>query len=299
MSEVKPNFFIVGAPKCGTTAMDDYLSVHPEIFMATKEQHFFGKDLGYTITRTNKEAYQKSFEGSGNKKIIGEASVWYLFSKTAASEIKEFSPDAKILIMLRNPVDMVYSLHSQNIYDCNEDVLSFEEALSKEPQRKNKTDIPESSSFIDCLLYTEAGSFTHQVKRYIDVFGKENVMVIIYDDFKKDTATQYKKVLDFLGVDNSFKPDFSIVNSNKIFKNPGLHKLIKSPSEKQKRFVRKLFPFKSLRLKAMEFFYNKNIRKEERKKMLEVTRTKLISVFAEDVKKLSILINRDLNNWMQ
>src|SRR5687768_11853389 len=87
----KPNFFIVGAPKCGTTAMNDYLNQHPAIFMATKELHYFGRDLKLK-NKISEAEYLKHFTNAGNKKIIGEASVWYLYSKTAAHEIKSFSP---------------------------------------------------------------------------------------------------------------------------------------------------------------------------------------------------------------
>src|SRR5258706_10449866 len=108
-----PDFFIVGAPKCGTTAMNDYLGQHPDIYMAPKELHYFGADLKIK-DKISESAYLQYFKNAGNKKILGEASVWYLFSGTAAKEIKNFSPDAKILIMLRNPVEVVYSLHSQH-----------------------------------------------------------------------------------------------------------------------------------------------------------------------------------------
>jgi hypothetical protein len=107
----KPDFFIVGAPKSGTTAMYFYLKQHPEIFMPErKELHFFGSDFFAPHFVRDLKEYLKFFEGADNKKRIGEASVWYLYSKRAAFEIKEFNPDADIIIMLRNPVDMMYSL---------------------------------------------------------------------------------------------------------------------------------------------------------------------------------------------
>jgi hypothetical protein len=107
----KPDFFIVGAPKSGTTAMYFYLKQHPEIFMPErKELHFFGSDFFAPHFVRDLKDYLKFFEGADNKKRIGEASPWYLYSKRAAFEIKEFNPDADIIIMLRNPVDMMYSL---------------------------------------------------------------------------------------------------------------------------------------------------------------------------------------------
>src|SRR5438034_3527344 len=112
-----PGFFIVGAPKCGTTAMNDYLAGHPDIFMAKKEIHYFGSDLEIKQKKLSGEEYLDFFKEGEHKYIVGESSVWYLYSKNAAAEIKAFSPGAKIIIMLRNPVDMLPSLHSQHIFD--------------------------------------------------------------------------------------------------------------------------------------------------------------------------------------
>ncbi|MGH7858384.1 MAG: sulfotransferase, partial [Candidatus Binatia bacterium] len=118
-----PDFFIVGAPKCGTTAMNDYLAQHPDVFVpARKEMHFFGCDLVFTIPRITRDEYLQAFANWRGQKRIAEASVWYLYSRTAVREIREFSPAARILVMLRQPVDMMYSLHSQRIYNGTEDL---------------------------------------------------------------------------------------------------------------------------------------------------------------------------------
>src|SRR5438270_13689284 len=106
-----PNLFIVGAPKCGTTALNDYLAKHPEVFMATKEQHYFGSDLEFQGKQTKAVQYFPSFSGAGQCRRRGEASVWYLFSQKAAREIHAYNPRAQVIVMLRNPVDMMYSLH--------------------------------------------------------------------------------------------------------------------------------------------------------------------------------------------
>ena len=117
----KPDFFIVGAPKGGTTAMNAYLGQHPEIFIAErKELHFFGTDLDFSSPRITQEQYLSCFSEVQNEKRVGETSVWYLYSKQAAVEIKKFCPSANIIIMLRNPVDMLYSQHSQFLYNGNE-----------------------------------------------------------------------------------------------------------------------------------------------------------------------------------
>ena len=130
----KPDVFIVGAPKCGTSAMDQYLAAHPEIYMAKKEMHAFGSDLrfGPQFYRRDQEAYLAEFATRNGERRAGEASVWYLFSTQAAAEIHAFNPEARIIIMLREPAEMLYSLYYQFRFDGNEHLPTFEEALAAE-----------------------------------------------------------------------------------------------------------------------------------------------------------------------
>lgn len=128
----KPDFFIAGAPKCGTIAMCAYLAQNPNIFIPRNtEPNFFASDLtGKRTIRTEAE-YLNLFRDGGGK-LCGEGSTWYLFSKRAAKEIYDFNPDAKIIIMLREPVEFLRSLHNQLLFDGNEDIEDFQEALRAE-----------------------------------------------------------------------------------------------------------------------------------------------------------------------
>ena len=121
----------MGAPKCGTTALAAYLAGHPDIYMAQKEMHFFGADLrfGPQFFRRDLEAYRAEFGKWSGQTRTGEASVWYLFSRQAAAEIKVYSPDVRVIILLREPVSMLYSLYHSYRYDGNEHLPTFEEAL--------------------------------------------------------------------------------------------------------------------------------------------------------------------------
>src|SRR5262249_32942582 len=133
-----PDFFLVGAPKCGTSAMYEALRQHPEVFMPSrKEAHYFGFDH----TRINhsgmsEDTYRRLFQDVGTQKRVGDASTSYLHSSTAATEIKEFSPSARILIMLRNPVDVMHAFHESSLRAGFEFITEFEEALAAEPDRK-------------------------------------------------------------------------------------------------------------------------------------------------------------------
>ena len=130
----KPDFFIVGAPKCGTTAMYQWLDAHPEVFVPVKEIHYFGADLDHRRPEVSAERYNGLFEpASTAHKAVGDVGVWYLMSETAAQEIHAYNPDARIIIMLRRPAQMLYSLHSQLLYSGEEDIADFGEALAAEP----------------------------------------------------------------------------------------------------------------------------------------------------------------------
>lgn len=295
---MKPNFFIVGAPKCGTTAVNDYLAKHPDIFMAPKELHFFGKDLK-TRVKLSEEEYQSAFKDASDKKIRGEASVWYLYSKTAAKEIKEYSQAAKILIMLRDPIEVLHSLHSQHLYDGNEDITDFETAINLDEERKKGNNLPKSVDYLQLPPYLDSVLYAEQVIRYLDIFGMNNVLIIFYDDFVKDTSNVMEKVFNFLGVSKQGAQTYPIVNSNREIKNFYLHRLIKNPGVNAKNLVRIILPSKSARHFLMKTIFERNIKSAERKPMNKELSLRLKQYFEKDIKLLSQLLNRDLSHWIQ
>ena len=227
----QPCFFIVGAPKCGTTSLHYYLQQHPKVFMATKELHFFGKDFTYLDAPTPLNYYLSFFKDAQSSQLIGEASVWYLYSKLAAEEIKQTNPKAKIIMMLRNPVDMIYSLHSEQCYNGNENILSFEEALNAEESRLQGNLIPPNLGCpIEALQYRQVGLFYQQVKRYLDVFGRDQVHCIFLSDLKENVAGSFKEVLKFLQLDENVTIDYSIQNKHKVARSKAFTSLLRNLS---------------------------------------------------------------------
>jgi len=293
----KPNFFIVGAPKCGTTAMNDYLMQHPDVFMAPKELHFFGTDLKLK-NKIKEHDYLSYFQNSGNKKVIGEASVWYLFSKNAAREIKNFSPDARILIMLRNPVEVIHSLHSQHLYDGNEDVTDFEKALNLDDARKKGMELADSIDFSETPAYRDSVLFSEQVKRYMEVFNKKNVHIILFEDFKNCTKKIMLETLQFLEVNPDIHIEYDVVNPNRQIRSFYLHRLIKKPSRIYKKITRTIIPFKKMRHILMKTLFKSNIKISQRKKLSPQLDAKLKASFSTDILALSKIINRDLSSWL-
>jgi len=294
-----PDFFIVGAPKCGTTAMYNYLKEHPEIFMPErKEPHFFGTDLNasYHYFIREEGEYLSLFSEAQNEKRVGEASVWYLYSRLAAAEIKEFCPYASIIIMLRNPVDMIYSLHSQLVYSLDENITDFKTALEAEKDRKQGLRIPKDANFIEGLFYQEVAKYTLQVKRYLDVFGRENVHIIIFDDFKSDITQVYRNTCQFLSVDPNFQPEFSVINQNKRIYSFKLHNFLRNPPRAVVSLSRRLVP-RSLRHSLVRSLMHTNVCHVPRPPMDLKLRRHLQAEFTPEVKQLSELLGRDLTYW--
>ena len=198
-----PTFLIVGAPKAGTTAVARQLNLHPDVFVsdgpgAAKEPHYFsyrGEQQPPWAVQTL-EAYLALFAGAEACAARGEKSTWYLYSETAADQIGRLLPDARIVILLRNPVDRAYSSWSFRTQMGGESE-TFEEALRLEPHRR------EAGEPWDAR-YAEAGCYAAQVKRYLDRFGREQVRVWLYEDLRADSGAVLKEILVFIGVDPAF-----------------------------------------------------------------------------------------------
>jgi len=294
----KPDFFIVGAPRCATSSMNNYLRQHPEIFVADKEPHFFAKDHHAPYVIKDVKQYLELFSGVRNEKHIGEASVHYLYSKVAAFEIKRFCPKAKIIIMLRNPVDMLYSLHSHHLYGGGENISDFEEALDADEERKHRGHECGSRCFSGTYYsYKDMVSFTPYVKKYLNVFGYENVLTLIYDELRKNTRETYKGVLAFLGVNNDFLPDFSVRGKNRNIRNPRLQRyLMNLDSRSVVDRYRWSQPIIGIFVGLLRMI---NTDKNKRKPMSHELRRRLQMEFASEVESLGKLLGIDLRYWNQ
>lgn len=300
----RPNFFVVGAPKCGTTSLDQSLRHHPDIFMPDrKDLPYFGSDLEFTFTyqygerRETLEEYLRFFETAGEFAQIGETSCWYLFSQRAAEEIRAFAPDAKIVIMLRDPVDMMYSQHSQFLSGLNEDISSFEDALRAEPDRRQAQRIPRTTHFPRGLQYRETARYSDQVERYLDTFGPDRVHVILYDEFRANAAGEVHRVFSFLGLDRVLQLSSEIANPNKVVKHPRLHALAMARPTRIEDVYHAVTPARFHgRLAAAARALS--LKHEARPPLSPETRRALQREFAKDIMRLGTLINRDLSSWL-
>jgi hypothetical protein len=283
--------------------MAEYLGAHPDIFMARKEMHAFGSDLRFSphFYRRNHNAYLAEFQNRNGCRHAADASVWYLFSAEAAAEIKAFNPEARIIIMLREPAEMLYSLYYQFRFDGNEHLPTFSAALDAEDDRHEGRRIGRQAYLAQGLFYREAACYWEQVNRYLSVFGRNRVKVILYDDFAADVRGTYRETLEFLGVDATRIPtDFRVVNAAKNVKVPALRTLMSDPWLRSTALaLRPFIPgmvFRTMQ-KLDSRLRNFNSRVEQRAPFDLVLRARLKKEFEPEVERLGRLLNRDLQHW--
>ncbi len=293
-----PDFFIVGAPKCGTTSMNDYLHSHPDIFMAPKEIHYFGKDLGIIQPDLSQNEYLDFVKNGQDCKLRGEASAWYLYSGNAAKEIYNFNPEAKIIIMLRNPVDMIRSLHRQFVFDLDEDVTEFEEAILLEENRKKGKCLPNSKNFKHLPSYIDSATYAPRIRNYMHVFGKDAIHFILFDEFIHNTEDVFKNTLEFLGIDTSFKLIFSVKNPGRELKSLRLHRTIDRPTDISRKVIRTILPSKKVREHVAAYLYRKNIRYTTTPPIAETLKKSLKELFIKDITETEKLTGFNLHNWL-
>jgi len=278
--------------------MNAYLKEHPEIYIPeSKELHYFGSDLAFPHDRSEQK-YQEYFQAWDQEKVGGEASVWYLYSQRAASEIKAFNDDAKIIIMLRNPADMVHAHHSQTMYGGKEPITDFDKALDAEEGRKNGSIPTHVDSPPELLHYSQVARYTSQIQRYVDVFGRDKVHVVIFDDLKSDVESVYRDTLSFLEVDSDFKADLSPRNRNRKYRMKSLHYFVNDTPAGLKRSLQSLLP-RSLLKFVKRKLQKVNTVAKPRAPMNSSTRARLNEVYRDEVSQLSEYLDRDLTHWSQ
>lgn len=208
--ERAPSFFIVGQPKAGTTALYNALKRHPEIHMPVKEPRFFEDRLGAPPARRppgagrtprTLEDYLALFDGAKPGQRVGEASPSYLFSPFAASRIAEIQPAARIITILREPASFLRSLHLQLLQIHAENETDLRKAIAYESERREGRRLPPQRYWVDTLQYSRHIEYVEQLRRFQSRFSPEQVLVLIYDDFRSDNEGTVRRVLRFLDVD--------------------------------------------------------------------------------------------------
>jgi hypothetical protein len=220
----RPNFFIVGAPKCGTTAWVEYLSRHPGVFFnPLKETHFFATDFPRYREVVTRDAFLALYERAGQATVLGDGSPMHLRSEAAARNIEAFNPDAKILILLREVGAFVASYHNQELLNGDETDTDLGEVWARSGADRR---IPSSCRDPKLLDYKTIGCFGAQVARYLDAFDASQVRVAWMEDWQTDPAGFHRFLLDFLGLEQVPIDDFAPVNAARRHKSRLLARLL-------------------------------------------------------------------------
>jgi hypothetical protein len=279
---MKVNTFIVGTPKAGTTSLHHYLDQHADVCMSSvKEPNYFSSNEVSTLFYNslcvgNSEDYQKIFPNQKSK-ITGEASVSYLFYEDVPKRIHDYNSEAKIIIMLRHPIERAFShyLMDCRLGFCSENLEDIIANPQKFPQYFQQ--------------YLELGNYCPQLKRYIDTFGREQVMIIFYEDFKADAQKVMTSLFSFLRI-NQQVVDLSIQNPFLAPSNSIISLLYKI--NWVRKGVKMILPLTLLSSIKVRFFS-----KKDKPKLLNMTEQKLRDYYKEDVLQLEKLLNIDLTRW--
>lgn len=292
MMATKPNFFIIGAPKCGTTALSEYLKDNPQVyFCEPKEPHYFNDDfLDRGITKESD--YLSLFENiKPHHKAIGEGSVMYLYSETAVKNILEFNSDAKFIVMLRNPLEVAYSWHSQTLISHGEDTIDFKEAWDLRKIRREGKWLPPNKKERKVFIYSDVAKFGEQLERLNSLTNNKNVKVIFFEDFSSNTLKTYKEILKFLNVDYDGKTEFPAINKSKKYRFLLLEKLRTFIIDFKERHNIKI------RTGLLAFLRKQNIKVSPRKKLSPEFKNVLARYYTDDISKIETITKKDLSHW--
>ena len=300
-----PNFFIIGAAKCGTSALSAYLSEHPEIYFSVpKETNFWCTDYAGLRDLARIESldqYRNLFAAARPEhRALGEGSVNYFRSAVAVANIRQFNPDARFILMLRNPVDMVYSMHQERLFQFYDDVKDFETAWNLQDERLEGRHIPPRCVQPELLQYGRMGRYADRLEEFLREVPEQQRRVILFDDFVERTRETYQGVLDFLGVKDDGRTDFPRVRESHRHRFGALSYFLLRPPGPIRRPV---LAMKRMVQRNAGGMWNAIrpllVAKNPRSPLRPEFKSCLSSYFAADVARTSELLDRDLSHWTQ
>lgn len=295
----RPEFFLIGAPKSGTTALYEYLRNHPSIFLCEKDLNFFSEDISGMRRVRAVDEYLELFAGAHDEHLaVGEASSLYLFSSVATQRIREFDSEAKLIALLRNPIDLVYSFHGQLLYSGQEDVEDFESAWALQEERSAGRSIPRRCTAPGQLQYRKIAALGTQIQRLTKQFPVAQLSLHLHDDFVRDPGVVYEDVLGFLGVPSDNRTDFPRINAAKSHRIEAVGAFTEQPPpfiRKTARFVKKIFRIDELgllnRLRAL------NDAEHSRPPLDPAFRNHLREIFRPEIDLMSNILKCNLSDW--
>lgn len=303
LQSMKVSFFILGAPKCGTTALAAYLSAHPRVrFCDPKEPYFFSPELNLTGQKipSSIEEYHELFGADAERFVTGEGSVSYLLSETAVPLIFKYNPGARFIIMLREPAQMLYSWHNQLVLNILEKDRSFDSVWRAQCIRETNRGfraIPGVSSEI--FKWKQWVSYGTLLERLYRTAPQEQCKIILFDDFVKNTSGVYQEVLSFLELPDDERNEFLPVNQSRRIR-PGFKSAIQLNNRLSPGFrtmIKKIIR-KTLRVDIDGRFDLFTKPETERTPLADSLRDEINETMRPEIEKTAVLLNRDLSHWL-
>jgi hypothetical protein len=297
----RPNLFIVGFAKCGTTSLHEYLSTHPNVHASfPKEPHFF-MERGWRPrpARTETE-YLRFFAGaSPDARVFLDSSVFHVNSRAALQKIRAFNGDAKIIVMLRHPVEMLASFHA---YSCRlfiEPVTDFEAAWNLQTARAEGRNLPPGCEFPCLLQYRNLAGMGQHVAALLEIWPRAQVKFVFFDEFVRAPLEQYNDILDFIGIPYDGRTEFPKVNEGVVWKNRALGRLMLKAWPIVISMLTRTGLIGAVRRRDVwMFLWKLNTAREERIDIDPAFRRRLVDVFRDDIALLSAATGRNLDHWL-
>jgi len=302
-----PDFFVVGAPRCGTTSLCRYLARNPQIcFSRPKEPHYFARlDHDPSADELKRDYLGRNFSHfAASHKVVGEGSVSYLYLPGVIERINHFNPDARFIVLVRNPLAMLPSYHFRMQFLLQEDEPDFARAWELEPLRERGEHVPKRCLDSRLLMYSRVAKFGVQVERLFDVAGRDQAHVIVFDDLKADSLGIYRRVLEFLNVDYDGQTEFERRFGSQMYRYRWLQKLLYVPATSSGK------TFETLQQRSRKYNPDGSRRPSFIKRVTKLNKvpmspapltTRMAEVVREtlrpDVMHLSRLLDRDLSFW--
>ncbi len=284
--------------------MASYLGAHPAIYWSDPKElwYFCRPDFPDSGEPKRLEQYLGHFRASNaNHRYLAEGSTSYLYAPGAAARILEFNPEARFIVMLRNPIEAVVSLHRQMLLNMQESESGFEKAWRLQDVRRRGQRVPLKCSNNKYLLYRDWCLWGEQLDRLFRVVERTKVCIILFDDFKLSTREEYEKVLAFLGLESDRRAEFLVENRGRSFKNQSLvngidNFLVITTALRQKL---KLRPPGIGLSRAFRKLQMSQLQPAKSILLPEALRAELVEAFASDIALLSRLLQRDLSHWLR
>jgi hypothetical protein len=303
-----PDFFIIGAPRCGTTALSRYLSRHPQIcFSRPKETHYFAQVTGLPSEEEIQHDYIDRYfhHRTSENSVAGEGSVSYLHLPGPIEQILHFNPDAKFIAMVRNPLTVLPSYHQKMVFLLQESEKDFDKAWALQDERARGKHIPSTCLDPRLLGYGDGAKLGAQIERLFSKVGRERAHVIVFDDFASDTLGVYRALLDFLGLEYDGQTEFEKRFESQMYRYEWLQRLLFIPATKGGKFMDTMQRRKrkynedgtkkpSLVRKITQFNKVPTRPAPLSTRMANIIREQL----REDVAQLGRLLDRDLGFWL-